>query len=66
MALSALDQEVFSLLTKGATETVVCQSSPGFYGRIFVVPKASGGVETGPGPLPTEQIPKICPSAWNP
>ena len=35
-ALAALDQEVAALLSKGT-------SSPGFYGRIFVVPKLSRG-----------------------
>ena len=36
LALGALDQEV-------AMEEVASSSSPGLYGRIFVVPKASGG-----------------------
>ena len=31
------------LLSKGAVEEVISRSSPGFYGRIFVVPKSSGG-----------------------
>ena len=35
--------EVQSLFTKGAVEQVVDQNSLGFYGRIFVVPKATGG-----------------------
>ncbi|KAL8583503.1 hypothetical protein ACOMHN_056313 [Nucella lapillus] len=39
----ALAQEVLSMLAKRATEEVVFRSSPGFYGRIFVVPKSSGG-----------------------
>ena len=42
LALGALDQDVSLLLSKGATEEVVSPSSPGFYRRIFVVPKASG------------------------
>ena len=42
-ACTALDEEVTSLLAKQAVEIVICPSSPGFYGRIFVVPKASGG-----------------------
>ena len=42
-AFQALDQEVSSLITKGAVDRVRCHSSPGFYGRLFVVPKASGG-----------------------
>ena len=43
LALGALDQEVTLLLSKSATEEVASRSPPGFYGRIFVVPKASGG-----------------------
>ena len=43
LAFQALDAEVRSLVTKGAVELVVDKSSPGFYGRLFVVPKASGG-----------------------
>ena len=42
-ARAALNEEVASLLQKQAIEEVICHSSPGFYGRIFVVPKASGG-----------------------
>ena len=42
-AYQALDAEVQSLITKGAVDLVVDQSSLGFYGRLFVVPKASGG-----------------------
>ena len=42
-ARQALDEEVSSLLSKGATEVVATRSSPGFYGRIFVIPKATGG-----------------------
>ena len=42
-AYQALDAEVQSLLAKGAVDLVVDQGSPGFYGRLFVVPKASGG-----------------------
>ena len=41
-ALAALDQEVASLLSNGATEEVLSISPPGFYGRIFVIPKSSG------------------------
>ena len=41
-AVQALDLEVRSLLEKGATEEVLSET-PGFYGRIFVVPKSSGG-----------------------
>ena len=37
----ALDLEVSVLLNKGAVETA--PSTPGFYSRLFVVPKASGG-----------------------
>ena len=43
LALGALDREVNLLLSKGATEEVASPLSPGFYGRISVVPKASGG-----------------------
>ena len=42
-ARAALDEEVHSLLHKGAVERVSNPLSPGFYGRIFVVPKTSGG-----------------------
>ena len=42
-AFQALDQEVSSLISKGAVDRVRYHSSPGFYGRLFVVPKASGG-----------------------
>ena len=42
-ARASLDEEVCSLLSKGAVETVSNPLSPGFYGRIFVVPKTSGG-----------------------
>jgi len=35
--------EVSSLLAKQAIEEVSDHSSPGFYGRLFVVPKSSGG-----------------------
>lgn len=38
----ALDQEIASLIAKRAIEQVQLPS-PGFYGRIFVVPKATGG-----------------------
>ena len=43
LALGAQDQEVALLLSKGAMEEVASPSSLGLYGRIFVVPKASGG-----------------------
>ena len=43
LAVHALDLEVSSLLSKGAIERVLDPSSPGFYGRIFVVPKRQGG-----------------------
>ena len=42
-AIEALDSEVRSLLKKGAIEKISSPTSPGFYGRIFVVPKSSGG-----------------------
>ena len=42
-ALAALDQDVASLLSKGATEEALSIFSPGFYGRVFVVPKSSEG-----------------------
>ena len=42
-AWNTLDLEVQSLLSKGAVELVHNQDSPGFYGRLFTVPKASGG-----------------------
>jgi hypothetical protein len=38
-----LEAEVEELVRKRAVELVVNQHSPGFYGRIFVVPKANGG-----------------------
>lgn len=41
-AREALHSEILSLLAKGAIEEVPL-SSPGFYGRIFVVPKTLGG-----------------------
>ena len=37
----ALEQEVQTMLSKGAIE--VAPSDPGFYSRLFVVAKASGG-----------------------
>ena len=40
-ARDVLDEEINLLCSKGAVEAVA--SSPGFYGRIFVVPKSSGG-----------------------
>ena len=42
-AFQRLDAEVDALLQKEATEKVICRSSPGFYGRIFAVPKVTGG-----------------------
>ena len=42
-ASQSLDEEVASLLAKGATEAINTPSSPGFYRRIFIVPKATGG-----------------------
>lgn len=39
----ALEKEVSALLEKEATEKVLPPFSPGFYNRLFVVPKASGG-----------------------
>ena len=41
-ARRVLQEEVDSLLRKGAVE-VLAQVSPGFYGHLFCVPKASGG-----------------------
>jgi hypothetical protein len=41
-AVEALDQEVSSLVAKGAVECVVQSHSPGFYSRLFVVPKKNG------------------------
>ena len=38
-----LDQQFQTLLDKNALEPVLNPASPGFYSRIFVVPKASGG-----------------------
>ena len=38
-----IDQEVKEMLTKGAIERVFNPSSPGFYSRIFTIPKATGG-----------------------
>ena len=40
--LKALEQEVQNLLSKAAVEAVD-PSTPGFYGRLFVVPKHTGG-----------------------
>ena len=40
---SVLAEEVAYLLEKHAVEEVLNTSSPGFYGRLFVVPKSSGG-----------------------
>lgn len=42
-AAEALASEVSSLLLKGAVEILEPPVSPGFYGRLFCVPKASGG-----------------------
>ena len=42
-ALEALDLEVQGLIYKGAVELVLNPNSPGFYGRLFVVPKSTGG-----------------------
>jgi hypothetical protein len=41
-AVDALDQEVASLLAKGAVERVVRSHGRGFYSRLFVVPKKNG------------------------
>ena len=43
VAAAALDEEVQALLAKRAVEELSPPVSPGFYGRIFVVPKATGG-----------------------
>ena len=43
VAAAALDDEVQALLVKHAVEELLPPVSPGFYGRIFVVPKATGG-----------------------
>lgn len=42
-ACRALDLEVQALISKEAVQVVLNHESPGFYGRLFVVPKASGG-----------------------
>ena len=42
-AQSALEAEVADLVRIRAVDLVLRRSSPGFYGRLFVVPKASGG-----------------------
>ena len=42
-AQAALDGEVVALQEKGAVERVCLSSSPGYYGRLFVVPKRTGG-----------------------
>ena len=42
-AVEALKGEVFSLIQKQAVEEVTSPQSGGFYGRLFVVPKSSGG-----------------------
>lgn len=41
--MQALDLEVQGLVSKGAVERVRDPHTPGFYGRLFVVPKSSGG-----------------------
>ena len=41
--LSRLEEVVIQLLHKRAIEPVLHSSSPGFYSRLFTVPKASGG-----------------------
>jgi len=38
-----LDQEVQALCAKGAIEQIFAPLSPGFYGHLFCVPKATGG-----------------------
>ena len=38
-----IDIEIQEMLTKGAIELVSSPSSPGFYSKIFTIPKASGG-----------------------
>ena len=43
VAAAALADEVRALLAKQAVEELLPPVSPGFYGRIFVVPKATGG-----------------------
>ena len=43
LASQALDGEVQSLVLKEAVEELRAPYGPGFYGRIFVVPKATGG-----------------------
>ncbi|XP_070207329.1 uncharacterized protein [Littorina saxatilis] len=42
-ARSVLQAEIVTLVQKGAVEKVLDHSSPGFYGRLFAVPKSSGG-----------------------
>ncbi|XP_070210298.1 uncharacterized protein [Littorina saxatilis] len=42
-ACAVIQAEVLLLLQKHAIEEVIDRRSPGFYGRLFVVPKASGG-----------------------
>ena len=42
-ANESLKKEIKDLLLKEATEEIPTPASPGFYGRIFVIPKASGG-----------------------
>ena len=42
-ALSVLDSEVTSLLRRKAVEAVQTKDSPGFYCRLFSVPKKTGG-----------------------
>ena len=40
---SAFQQAIQKLLAKGAIEPVIDHSSPGFYSRLFLVPKKDGG-----------------------
>ena len=42
MKARALDAEVSSMMEKGALEEAPCQT-PGFYSRLFLVEKATGG-----------------------
>ena len=41
--VEALDFEIRTLLKKGAVEEVSNHGSPGFYSRLFIVPKSKGG-----------------------
>ena len=40
---TVMDNEIQELLRKGAIETVRNQQSPGFYSRLFTIPKRTGG-----------------------